>query len=154
MITLINRQRTIPIDLVWLHSLVEAVLTITEYDSFDVQILLTTNKTIRSYNETYRGKKGATDILSFRYYPEQLPGKKVFSPTGEQNIGDLVLSPQYIVKSAQTLDVTFEHRLMILIIHGIVHLLGYDHETDNEYKIMQGVEDKILLKIPPSLKRS
>mgnify|MGYP000594301822 CR=1 FL=1 len=151
MITLINRQRSIPIDIVWLEKLVAAVLDSIDYSDFNVQILITTNKTIATYNEGYRNKKGPTDILSFRFYPEQVPGKKVYAENGEQNIGDLILSAEYIVRSAKKLGISFEHRLMILCIHGIVHLLGYDHETDQDYAQMQAVEDTILAQLPSKL---
>jgi len=151
MITLINRQRAIFIDTIWLEKLIKAILKSIDYSDFEVQILITTNKSIARYNETYRAKKGPTDILSFRFYPEQIPGKKVYGPSGEKNIGDLVLSAEYIVRSAKKLGVSFEHRLMILAIHGIVHLLGYDHETDQEYTRMQQLEDTIFSSLPSSL---
>ncbi len=154
MITLINRQRKIPIDEAWIKALVQEMLTIIDYRSFDVGILITTNKTIQRYNETYRHKKGPTDILSFSYYPDQLAGTRII-PTheDEKNLGDMILSAEYIMKSAQQRGVSFDHRLMILIIHGICHLLGYDHERDEEYTVMQAYEDTILQKLPKKLVR-
>ncbi len=153
MITLINRQRKIPVDERWLAALVQEVLTILEYEEFAIGILITTNKTIQHYNETYRHKKGPTDILSFAYYPNHIPGTRIEAPDDEKNLGDLILSPEYIIKSAKNLGVTFEHRLKILTIHGICHLLGYDHETDKQYLVMQALEDDIRNKLPKKLLR-
>ncbi len=153
MINLINRQRKIPLDERWLTALVTEVLTILEYKEFDIGILITTNKTIQHYNETYRHKKGPTDILSFAYYPNHLPGTRIEAQDDEKNLGDLILSPEYIVQSALALGVTFEHRLMILVIHSICHLLGYDHETDQQYLVMQALEDDIRNKLPKKLLR-
>ena len=65
MITLINRQWKIPLDERWLTALVQEVLVTLGYEEFAIGILITTNKTIQYYNETYRHKKGPTDILSF-----------------------------------------------------------------------------------------
>ena len=153
MITLINRQRKIPIDEQWLTAAVQDILKQLDYETFDIGILLTTNKTIKKYNETYRGKKRPTDILSFSYY-EVSPGEKIVAASDEEkNLGDLILSPEYIVSSAKKLGVSFEHRLLILLIHGICHLIGYDHETDEEYHQMKALEDQLLSKLPQELVR-
>ncbi len=154
MITLINRQRKVPLDEQWLTELITEILTILTYQDFDIGILITTNRTIQRYNETYRYKKGPTDILSFAYHPHTTPGTKIATThEDEKNLGDLILSPEYIVHSAKNLGVTYEHRLMILTIHGICHLLGYDHETDEQYAVMQAREDSILKKLPGRLQR-
>lgn len=153
MITLINRQRKIPIDEQWLTAAVQDILKQLDYETFDIGILLTTNKTIKRYNETYRHKKGPTDILSFSYY-DLKPGERIVPETDdEKNLGDLILSPEYIVTSAQKLGVSFDHRLLILVIHGICHLLGYDHETDKEYHQMKELEAKIFAQLPKKLTR-
>lgn len=152
MITLINRQRKIPIDKDWVEALVKKILIQLDYDSFDIGILLTTNKTIATYNETYRGKKGPTDILSFRYHDDIIPGKRIEPKTPEdQNLGDLILSPEYIKAYADKEGIPFKHRFMILLIHGICHLLGYDHETEAEYRLMQDLENTILNHLPRDL---
>lgn len=154
MITVINRQRKIPLDERWIKMLIKEVLRILEYEDFSIGVLVTTNATIRRYNETYRHKTGPTDILSFPYYQELSPDKRIEVPSGEEKyLGDLILSPEYIQHSAADLGVSFEHRLMILIIHSICHLLGYDHETDEQYALMQSREDDILEKLPVQLRR-
>jgi probable rRNA maturation factor len=154
MITLINRQRKIPLDELWLTALVQEILIVLKYEDFDVGILCTTNKTIGRYNELYRHKKGPTDILSFAYYPHHTPGSKL-NPlhADEKNLGDLILSPEYIIRSAKKLNIPFEQQLMILIIHGICHLLGYDHEDDEQYEIMKALEDSIRVQLPMQLQR-
>jgi len=153
MITLINRQRKIPLDQHWLHELIREILAIIEYEDFSLGVLITTNKTIQRYNETYRHKKGPTDILSFSLYPHHKPGSKIQPIDDEKNLGDLILAPEYIHKSAHQLNVPFEHRVMILVIHGICHLIGYDHETDKDYEIMQALEDDILANLSSRVQR-
>lgn len=154
MITLINRQRTISVDTEWVSTLIKELLAIVDYSAFDIGIFLTTNKTIQHYNKTYRNKKGPTDILSFSYYPHLKPGTRIHAPTEEdKNLGDIILSLEYIKKDAEKKGTTFEHRLMILLIHGICHLLGYDHETDSDWRSMRAKETHLLKKLSPTLKR-
>lgn len=154
MIQLINRQKKIAIDRVWLESLAQELLGATGHASFDLGILLTTNRTIARYNKVYRHKQGPTDILSFSFHPGHIPGTPVVARhPDEQNLGDLILSLEYIQAYCAGEKVSFEHRLMILITHGICHLLGYDHEDDAEYAVMHNLEEKLIRELPPSLKR-
>jgi rRNA maturation RNase YbeY len=154
MITLLNRQRKVPIDTQWLTELIQEILAILDYSDFDIGVLITTNVTIQKFNEQYRSKKGPTDILSFAYHPHHIPGTKlVVEHVDEKNLGDLILSPAYILESVKADNVSFEHRVMILTIHGICHLLGYDHETDEQYVAMQGVEDMVAQRLSKRLKR-
>ncbi len=146
MITIKNRQRKIKIDTVNLKALAQKMLESIKYNDFDLGILLTTNRAIRKYNKQYRKKDKPTDILSFGYH-QLKPGEhiKVEEPE-DKNIGDLILSLEYIKKDAPRWNQTFDERIPILIAHGIAHLLGYDHETEEGYKQMQKIE-KMLLRV-------
>lgn len=148
MITIHNKQRRISFDKQRMHGIVEKILELLNYEDFDIGVLITNNKNIREYNRTYRNKDKATDILSFSYHPELQPGKRIKVKTEEdKNLGDLVLSLEYIQKSAQELDVPFNDRLTTLLIHGILHLLGYDHETDAQWRSMRAKEAFIAKKL-------
>lgn len=148
MITLINRTRKIPINNKWVKSTIQAILDILQYHDFDIGILLTTNRTIRYYNQTYRHKNKPTNILSFSYHPTLKPGERIAITSDEdKNLGDLILSLEYILKDAQKNGISLEDRLKILLVHGICHLLGYDHETDADWNIMRKQEALILKKL-------
>lgn len=115
------------------------------YEDFDLGIWLTTNRTIKNYNKRFRKKDKATDILSFPYHPSLKPGNKVIIKEPEdKNLGDIIISLEYAKTDAQQQDKTLAQLLNILLAHGITHLLGYDHKTDEEYKKMQKIEKKLL----------
>lgn len=149
MITVKNNQRKIDIDQKKLVRDAQNVLDALRYSDFDLGILLTTNKTIRTLNRTYRHKDKPTDILSFPFHPTLKAGKRI-KPTSddEKNLGDLIISLEYVQKAAQELDTTFEKRMRILLVHGICHLLGYDHITDKEYAQMHRKELALLKLLP------
>jgi rRNA maturation RNase YbeY len=106
------------------------------YGDFDLGILFTTNATIKKYNATYRDKDKATDVLSFPFH-HIAAGKKI-KPLcdDDKNLGDMIISIQYVQTAAKKLNTTFEKRMNRLLIHGICHLLGYDHMQDDEFKVM------------------
>ena len=84
-------------------------------------------------NETYRKKKGPTDVLSFPVADESgKPGslsQQVRKARG-QFLGDVAISPNVARRNAKSLGRTLPDELKVLILHGVLHLLGYDHETD------------------------
>lgn len=145
MITIKNRTRTVAIDTAWLTTQAQKILDILDYSDFDLGIMLTTNATIRTFNKHYRGKDKPTDILSFAFHPHVKAGKRIqISSNEEKNLGDLIISLEYIYKDPKKMGFTFTKRMQILLVHGICHLLGYDHEKDRDYKVMQAKEQEIL----------
>lgn len=145
MITIKNRQRKRAIDCEQLRKDAQTILHALRYDDFDLGILITSNATIRKYNRTYRHKDKATDVLSFPFYPELKPGKRIKATQPEEkNLGDLIIAPEYVQKDLARWRQTFEQRMKVLLVHGICHLLGYDHETDQEYTVMHRKELSLL----------
>ncbi len=148
MITIINRQRKIPFDTASTKKLIEDILEIVNYKDFDIGVLVTTNKTIRTYNRLYRHKDKPTNILSFSYHPEFTPSKRIkVTHQEDKNLGDIILSLEYIKKEAVTNKVSPQEHLKALIIHAVCHLLGYDHETDSDWRLMTAKENSILKKL-------
>ncbi len=84
-------------------------------------------------NESYRKKKGPTDVLSFPVTEDSAkPGtlrQQVRKASGEF-LGDIAISPKVARRNAKTLGRQLPEELKVLILHGVLHLLGYDHETD------------------------
>jgi rRNA maturation RNase YbeY len=145
MITINNRTRRPKISQQNIKKIVQKILDILHYSDYDIGILLTTNKSIQVYNRSYRNKDKPTDILSFSYHPDLKPGKRI-KPKSEEdkNLGDLIISLEYVQKDAKNLGQTLNERMKILLVHGICHLLGYDHEKDSDWKVMQKKENEIL----------
>ena len=85
----------------------------------EVALVLTGDRAVRTLNARYRGKDKPTDVLSF-------PG-----PGGEVGLGDIVISVDTAARNARTFRRTLAQELDVLALHGFLHVLGYDHETDD-----------------------
>lgn len=120
-----------------------------------------TNDEIQTLNRKYRQMDKPTNILSFPYEePEELATlpeevlaelNATAEEEGDENmgtyLGDLVISMAVLTKEAQEQDKSLTEHAAHLIIHGCLHLLGYDHITDEEAEEMEGIEIKVLEKL-------
>lgn len=104
-----------------------------------IAILFTDDGSIAEINSEWRGKNAPTNVLSF----PSAPGMPV--PEGEpQPLGDIVLAHGVIAREATEQGKTLRDHTTHLIVHGTLHLLGYDHESDQEAEIMEQLEADIL----------
>jgi len=102
------------IDIEFLNSIAK---TISEEE---IEFILTNNQEIHEINLTTRGVDKPTDVLSFPY--EEMPNTP---------LGSIVISVDFVEKKAKEYNHSFEDELSLLFIHGLLHLVGYDHEVDN-----------------------
>ncbi len=145
MINVTTKQRKIKLSIPKLKRDAQTILRALGYADFDVNIFLTTNKTIRFYNKQYRNKDKATDILSFPYHYHAKPGEQIVAQTPEDYcLGDIIISLEYVRTNIKKLETTFDERMQRLLAHGICHLIGYDHETDEDYEVMLTKENELL----------
>lgn len=146
MILLKNTQKKSKLNQNEIKSKIKIILEHLGYQDFDIGIWFTTNPTIKKYNLKYRKKNKITDILSFPYHDELKPGQKIkISSNEDKNLGDIIISLERAKTDASELNNrSFKEHLMVLIIHGICHLIGYDHKTEKEFKIMQKKENELL----------
>ena len=93
-------------------------------DAVSVTIALVSDKRMKQLNEMFRGKDSTTDVLSFPHEPDE------FDPD-KNNLGDIVISVEQAQKQAVENGLTLKGEVKQLILHGLLHLCGYDHETDN-----------------------
>lgn len=142
-IVISNRQRTHKIDTKQLKKDAQAILDTLEYPDFDLSIVLVSNKQMHTLNKQFRDKDKPTDILSFPFYPQLKAGERIVAThADEKNIGDIIIAPQYVQDTLHEWGNTFQERMRILLVHGICHLLGYDHIVDEDYAIMKKEEDR------------
>ena len=119
MIEVVTRQRKTKIDLkAWETFATRAAGAIGKSDS-SATIAFVSDKTIRQLNQQFRGVDKATDVLSFPAEEED-----------ESNLGDIAISVDTAAKQAKENGLTFDEEVAQLILHGLLHLSGYDHETD------------------------
>jgi len=147
MITIKTKLKIIPLDTQAYKKIAEQILQALGYENFDLGILLTTNKTIKKYNHMYRDKNKATDVLSFPFHTISAGQKIKVQSDDDKNLGDMIISIEYVQHAAQELGTTFEKRMNRMIIHSICHLLGYDHITDEDFKKMIKKEKSLAKKI-------
>lgn len=92
----------------------------------EVELIITDDETMQSLNSEHRGKSSSTDVLSF---PLETPftEQSIF----DMPLGSIVISKSYVIKKSKELGHTLQDELSLLFIHGMLHLLGFDHETDH-----------------------
>lgn len=106
----------------------------------ELSLLLTDDKRIRIVNRDWRGFDKGTNVLSF---PAAPPGRIASSPV----IGDIVLAFETLAREAQAEEKSFGDHLSHLVIHGLLHLLGEDHETEAEAQRMEALETAALARL-------
>lgn len=120
MIEVVNRQRKGPIDTAHWQSFSERALKSIRRGEHDATIAFVSDRQIKDLNKRYRNFEKPTDVLSFPAEDE----------TGA-NLGDIAISLERAEVQAQENGLTLENEIAQLILHGLLHLCGYDHETDD-----------------------
>ena len=121
----------------------------------EVSLLFVDEAAIAALNVEFLGKPGPTDVLSFPIEDEPTPTGRspAFGGTGpgssaEQGaltlLGDVVICPTVAFRNATEHGVSFEDEVALLVVHGLLHLLGMDHEEDGEAARMEALEDQLL----------
>ena len=116
----LENQTDLPVDIDALEEIAQSLTT------KEIELILTDNASIRELNQEHREKDKPTDVLSF----------PMDAPFTEQSIfgmplGSIVISADFVKEKAKELGHTLQDELSLLFIHGLLHLLGFDHETDD-----------------------
>lgn len=111
----------------------------------EVSVVLTDDAVIRELNRQYRAKDAPTDVLSFAMQ-ESVPEEEFIEPEQgtERMLGDIVISVERAREQAEEYGHSFEREIGYLAVHGILHLLGYDHESQDDREIMRHKEEELL----------
>jgi probable rRNA maturation factor len=146
---ILNRQRSIRIPIQDLEKFTERARQSLRFPADAFTVCLVTKGEIARWNLAYRGKKGPTDVLSFRN--EETPGKPKGAKGGKTKtssrkkdkgsatwpgreedgyLGDIAIAPEVARRNARRFGRKLEDEMRILVLHGMLHLMGYDHETD------------------------
>ena len=104
-------------------------------NEYEISLLITDDETIRKYNKEYRNKDRATDVLSFPMEDDII-------------LGDVAISYETAKRQSEEAEINIDREVAFLFIHGLLHLLGYDHETSQEdEEEMFALQEKILKKL-------
>lgn len=127
MVEVVNRQRKMPLDCeCWQAFVTKAMLVLPEADvrSAGVTVAFVSDRAMRELNRLWRHKRGTTDVLSFPAEQDQ------FETADGVSLGDVVISVEQAARQAKENGLTFDEEIAQLILHGLIHLCGYDHATD------------------------
>ena len=132
----------------WLKSVVEGVLlTRGVSPEIELGLVITGQEKVRQLNRTYLGEDAPTDVLAFAMTPPQ-PGEGqspfVVPPDGITHLGEVIISyPQAVIQAGERQH-SVKREIAILIIHGVLHLLGYDHDEPEAEREMRAREQEAL----------
>lgn len=105
----------------------------------EVSVVLSDDKFIKDLNWKFRGVNEPTDVLAFDYSPKALHIPKTL-------LGEIIISTETCAKQAREYRIGFKKELSLLLIHGVLHLLGYDHTDKRDRSLMQRKEKELLSK--------
>lgn len=134
---IVNRQRRIALAIRPLSDFLERAERELGFPESGVTVRLISDSAIAQLNRKFRGKPGPTDVLSFpanairprRSLPRPLKRSNGTGPAQEY-VGDIALSPETARRNARRFSRSLPEELRILVLHGLIHLAGFDHETD------------------------
>lgn len=135
----------------WLQRVVECSLSAQNVDAeVELGLLIADDQTVRELNRRYRGIDQPTDVLSFALSEEEPAGSAppfVSPPDGLQHLGEVIISYPQAVRQAEERDCGIEKEIALLVVHGMLHLTGYEHDEPAREQEMRALEEKILSKI-------
>ena len=121
---ILNRQRRIPVAVKPLQDYLERVRKMLHFAPDSVTVQLISDSAMARLNRTFRNKQGSTDVLSF-------PANGASSASNAEYVGDIAISAETARRNARQFSRDLPVELRVLILHGMLHLAGYDHETDH-----------------------
>ena len=112
-----------------------------EYNAISFDFLYCDSKKTHQINREYRNKDYPADIITFAIFADS-DEKFVFD--GEINLGEVIIALDKVIEEAEKKNVSKEYELAFLISHGILHLLGFDHQTEEDYNFVIDMQNKAL----------
>ena len=124
MIEVVNRQRKLPLDNERWQKFVEKAWKVIPTKAAGVTVAFVSDRAMRELNRLWRHKQGTTDVLSFPVEQDE------FEKAEGSSLGDVVISVEQAARQAKENGLTLDQEIAQLILHGLIHLCGYDHSTD------------------------
>eukprot|EP00742_Colponemidia_sp_Colp-10_P011121 GILJ01012322.1.p1 GENE.GILJ01012322.1~~GILJ01012322.1.p1 ORF type:complete len:173 (-),score=14.64 GILJ01012322.1:305-823(-) len=155
LVTAANKQTVVPVHLPALIKRTSAILKFVGVGHCRAHVLVATDQFVQTLNYRTRDVNKPTDVLSFQQIMFEKPGVLPRQyRLGRPKLGDIVIGFPYVLEQAKDFGESIDDRFDVLLSHSVCHLLGYDHERDDDYKLMDAKENEILayldtLKLPP-----
>lgn len=141
---ILNQQKRVRVSVRSLEDFLQQAMAMLRLSSEAATVCLVSEPRIAQWNGAYRGKKKPTDVLSFptrdaKKSKRAHDGTSTFPTNSNGYMGDIALAPEVARRNARAAGHTLEKEMRILTLHGLLHLMGYDHETDDgEMKRLEG----------------
>jgi len=135
-----NRQRAVAVNRAWLGRTAEAVLAAARAGAAELSLLLVSDRRMRALNRRYRKKDRSTDVLAFPLREGR------FSRFRGALLGDVVISMPTAKRQAAVLGHSLHDEVARLLVHGVLHLLGYDHERGARDASVMARKEKTILR--------
>ena len=138
----ITSQKEFPIEEDLKIKLNSAFSLICEYEQIEkcsVNLKIMNDKEMQKLNKKFRSKDVSTNVLSFT--------NEDISKSITGDMGDIAISYEYLKKESEELDVDFDDHMIHMLIHGVYHILGFDHESNKMAELMENKEIKLLEKL-------
>jgi probable rRNA maturation factor len=133
----INNLTSFPLDEVFFKKIAQKILDVEDKGKADLSIAFVVRERIKELNKKYRNKEKATDVLSFLNKKDNFPSLNV--------LGEIVICPDVVKENADKFNFPFKEELSRVLIHGVLHILDYDHERSvKEAKTMKEKENYYL----------
>jgi len=135
----------------WVRKIVQQILKAEGVATpYEVSLVFTDSETVKQLNRDYRGVDEPTDVLAFHMLPQkEVDDSFALPPDGVTRLGEVIISYPQAAEQAREQGHSPERELALLVIHGILHLLGYDHEEPEEESKMRERERGLLEKCLP-----
>jgi probable rRNA maturation factor len=125
MIEVVNRQRKVRVDCEGWQAFAVRAMRVLPEEVAGVTIAFVSDRAMRELNRLWRHQRGTTDVLSFPAEQDQ------FEKAQGTSLGDVVISVEQAARQAKQNGLTLDEEIAQLILHGLIHLCGYDHSSDN-----------------------
>ncbi len=145
----LSDEQPLDVDQARLCDLTRRVLRTQGYpEDAEVAVLLVTDDDMASYNRRFLQREGPTDVLAFPLEEHQPGVPPRVAPSGPPiHLGDVVIAPAYVGRQAAEHGTTTDEEMALMLVHGLLHLMGYDHGEDDEAEAMESREREILAQV-------
>ena len=148
---ILNRQKKVPLAEGPLAEFLASILREVHFAKAEVSVAFVSDAEIAKWNRKFRRKKGPTDVLSFpalsKRRAERHAKRKRPQGNSARNsggfLGDIAIAPATALRYAETNGRSLDDELRVLMLHGVLHLMGYDHESESDYVQMNRIEQKL-----------
>ena len=110
-----------------------------QLSDYSINLKITSDQEMKDLNNRFRNKNSSTNVLSFT--------NEDISKNITRNLGDIAINYEYVEREAKEFNKTFDNHMIHMLIHGIYHILGFDHENDEMADIMENKEISLLKKL-------